>query len=285
MNPAAWAIRYPRVAAVALLSLTVWGGASLVMLPRQEEPLLTWRLANVVTRQPGAPIDRVEAEITDVLERYVEEVDEVEHIYSVSRPGLSLLQIELSDEVTVAGPVWQKVRHQLAQAAIELPPGVIGPDLDDEIMGTFTQLIAVTVDPPAGPDTNPDAAAYRRLKDHAQRLEDQLRYLPTTASTTLFGVQREVVRVEPDPFKLAAYHLSFPQIADAVRNRNARRPAGRLRVGDNELLIETSGELETEADLREMVLAVTPQGRTVRLGDVAEIRRTTVDPPEPLARV
>ena len=144
MKLSALSIRYPRILAVLLLTVIVWGGVAAVRLPRQEDPALTWRLANVVTRLPAASPERVESLITDVLERHVEEVDEVEHIYSVSRAGVSLLQIELSDDVTVADPVWQKVRHKLAQAKVELPPGVWGPDLDDEIMGTFAQLIAAT---------------------------------------------------------------------------------------------------------------------------------------------
>jgi len=275
VNLSALSIRYPRILIVALLTAIVWGGAALVLLPRQEEPVLTWRLANVITRLPGASVERMESLITDVLEQYVEEVDEVEHIYSVSRAGVSLLQIELSDEVTEAAPVWQKVRHKLAEAALELPPGVIGPDLDDEIMGTFAQLIAVSS----------DSATYRQLKDHAQRLEDRLRYLPMTASTSLFGLQHEVIQVELEPAKLAAYDLSFPKVADALRNRNTRRPSGRLRVGENELLVEASGEFETESHLREMVLMVTPDGRTVHLGDVGTVVRTFREPSEPLARV
>lgn len=275
MKLSALSIRWPRVLAVLVLTSVVWGSVALVILPRQEEPVLTWRLANVVTRLPGASPERVESLITDVLERSVEEVDEVEHIYSVSRAGVSLVQVELSDDVTVAEPVWQKVRHKLAQAAGELPREVIGPDLDDEIMGTFSQLIAVTG----------DRATYRELKDHAQRLERQLRYLPMAASTTLFGVQHEVVRVEMDPLKLAAYDLSIPQVAAVLRNRNVRQPSGRLRVGEKELLVETSGEFETDEQLQKMVLMVTPGGRTVHLGDVGRIVRTTRDPPEPLARV
>lgn len=274
MKLSALSIRYPRILAVLLLTVIVWGGVAAVRLPRQEDPALTWRLANVVTRLPAASPERVESLITDVLERHVEEVDEVEHIYSVSRAGVSLLQIELSDDVTVAGPVWQKVRHKLAQAKVELPPGVWGPDLDDEIMGTFAQLIAVTG----------RGATYRELKDHAERLEDRLRYLPRTASTALFGVQQEVVYVEPDPLKLAAYDLTFARIAAAVSNRNTRRPSGRLRVGRDELLVEASGEFDDDAQVREMVLMVTPEGRTLRLGDVARVHRTTRTPPEPLAR-
>jgi len=271
----ALSIRYPRVLAVLLLTAIAWGVVALVMLPRQEEPLLTWRLANVVTRLPGASVERVESLITDVLEQRVEEVDEVEHIYSVSRAGVSLVQIELSDDVIVAEPVWQKVRHKLAQAASELPQGVIGPDLDDEIMGTFSQLIAVSS----------DRATYQELKDHAQRLEDRLRYLPATASTTLFGVQREIVQVELDPIKLAAYDLSVGQVAEVLRKRNVRRPSGRLQVSEKELLIEASGEFQSEEQLREMVLMATPGGRTLHLGDVSKIVRTVQEPPEPLARL
>ena len=274
MNPLPLAIRNPSVLVVAVIAAVVWGIASLESLPRQEEPTLTWRLANVITRQPGATPDRVEALITDVLERHVEEVDEVEHIYSVSRSGVSLLQIELSDDVTVAAPVWQKVRHKLAEAAAELPADVIGPDLDDEIMGTFAQLIAVTGE-----------GSYRQLKDYAEGLEDRLRYLPSTASTTLFGVQPEVIRVEVDPLSLAAYDLSFDQMAHVLLQRNVKQPAGRLTVNQTDILLEASGEFESERELGEMVLLSTRDGRTLRLGDVATIVRTTLEPPAPLARI
>jgi multidrug efflux pump len=267
--------RYPSVVLAAVFIAIAWGTVALVRLPRQEEPALTWRLANVVTLLPGASPERVESLITDVLERNIEQVDDVEHIYSVSRAGVSLVQIELADAVTEAGPVWQKVRHKLSEAQVELPAGTIGPDLDDEIMGTFAVLVAITS----------PTRSYRELKDQAERLEDQLRFLSTTASTDLFGVQREVIEVEPQPARLAAYDLSFHHIATALHNRNTRQPSGRLRVEQSELLVEASGEFENESDLRDMVLLTTGDGQTVRLGDVATVRRTTVTPPEPLARI
>jgi multidrug efflux pump subunit AcrB len=261
--------------AALLATAVIWGGIALARLPRQEDPVLTWRLANVITRLPGAPIERVELLITDVLEARVQEVDEVKHLYSVSRAGLSLIQIELRDEVTVAEPVWQKVRQKLAQAAAELPTGVIGPELDDEIMGTFTELVAVT-----GP-----AASYRELKDHARRLERQLRYLPDTASTSLFGAQPEVIQVELDPARLPARQLSFAGVARALTERNTRRPSGRIQIGAEELLVETSGEFHGEDELRELVVLATAEGRSARLGDVSRIERTSRQPAEPLARL
>ena len=323
MNLSALTIRYPGLIIVALVTVIVWGGRALWMLPRQEEPILTWRLANIITRYPGASPERVESLITDVLEQFVEEVDQVEHIYSVSRAGVSLLQVELSDEVTDAPPVWQKVRHKLTEAAMELPPEIVGPELDDEIMGTFAQLIAVTGVPrgmrsetlariasegePPTTTTTPNTgtpslarrasvnrnrtssfsatATFRQLEDHAERLEDRLRYLPNTASTTLFGQQPEVIQVALLPAQLAVHSLSFEQVAEAIANRNTRLPSGRLRVRGEELVIETSGEFASEDELREMVLMVSDAGRTVNLDDVATVTRTTQDPPLPLARL
>jgi len=275
VNLSALSIRFPKLLAILLVTVVVWGGVALQRLPRQEEPTLTWRLANVVTRLPGATPDRMESLVTDVLERFVEEVDEVEHIYSVSRAGVSLLQIELRDEVRDAPPVWQRVRHKLSEAELQLPPGVIGPELDDEIMGTFAQLIAVTG----------DGASYRDLKDVAQQLEDRLRYLPRTASTSLFGVQPEVIEVELDPTLLAAYDLSFEQVARVIAGRNTQQPAGRLAADTLELLIEPTGEFTADRQVGEMVLVTAAAGRTLRLSDVARIERTTRTPAEPLARL
>jgi multidrug efflux pump subunit AcrB len=261
--------------AAAIVTIAVWGVVALWTLPRQEDPVIGWRLANVVTRLPGASPSRVETLITDIVEQTVREVDEVEHVYSVSRSGVSLVQVELGDEVTNVGPVWQKVRHKLLEAAGKLPPGTIGPELNDEVMGTFAVVAAIS-----GKDFS-----YRQLKDEAERLEDHLRYRPNTASTELIGVQQEVIQVELDQSKLAAYNLSFDQVAAAVNNRNTRQPSGRLEVDADELLIEASGEFENEAELAEMVLLVTPDGRTLRLRDVADIHRTTASPADPLARI
>ncbi|MEX0612187.1 MAG: efflux RND transporter permease subunit, partial [Pirellulales bacterium] len=275
MNLAALSVRYPRAVAAVLVTISVWGVIALATIPRQEDPIIGWRLANVVTRLPGASPSRVETLITDVLEQKIREVDEVEHVYSVSRSGVSLVQVELGDEVSNVAPVWQKVRHKLLEAAGLLPEGTIGPDLNDEVMGTFAVVAAVSG----------EGVSYRQLKDQAEALEDELRYLPRTASTELFGTQQEVVQVELDQAKLAAYDLSFEQVAAAVSNRNTRRPSGRLQVDADELLIEASGEFENEAELADMVLLVAPEGQTLRLRDVAEVRRTTASPADPLARI
>lgn len=91
MNLSAWSIRNPKILMLAVVILSLWGLAALWDLARQEDPVITWRLANVVTRLPGASPARVESLITDVIERHVRQVDEVEHIYSVSRAGVSLV--------------------------------------------------------------------------------------------------------------------------------------------------------------------------------------------------
>ncbi len=269
----------------AVVTIVVWGVIALATLPRQEDPVIAWRLANVVTRLPGASPSRVETLITDVIEQTVREVDEVEHVYSVSRSGVSLVQIELGDDVTDVAPVWQKVRHKLLEAAAKLPDGTIGPDLNDEVMGTFAVVAAIS-----GKDFT-----YRQLKDQAERLEDELRYLPRTASTELFGLQQEVIQVELDQSKLAAFKLSFDQVAATVKGRNTRRPSGRLEVDADELVIEASGEFENETELGDMVLLMTPPSPNpspnwggegvLRLRDVADIRRTTASPADPIARI
>ncbi|MCA9190023.1 MAG: efflux RND transporter permease subunit, partial [Planctomycetales bacterium] len=274
MRVGSLARRYSLVVTSAMIVAVVWGGVAAYQLPREEEPKLTWRLANVVTRLPGASPERMESLVTDVLEHAIEQVDDVEHIYSVSRPGLSLIQIELRDSVVDAPPVWRNVRQKLSESALQLPRGSIGPELDDEIMGTFAMLIAV-----AGDDIRP-----RQLEEIAEELEDQLRLLDDTTSTSLFGTQREVIQIEPKPALLVAYDLSFQKLADIVQRRNTRQPSGRLAVGQSELLIEVNGELETEQDLREMVLMVTEDGRTVRLGDVAQLQRTIGTPKDPVVR-
>jgi len=269
VSPSALAVRHPRFLAIAVLTSLVWGCVAFDQLPREEDPTLTWRLANVVTRLPGASPARIESQITDTLERVIEEVDEVEHIYSVSREGVSLLQIELRDDVTAAEPVWQKVRHKLSEARDDLPTGTVAPQLDDEIMGTYSQLIAVW---------NDDAADHANSRDVAQQLEDQIRYLSDTASTTLLGVQPQEVHVDVDPERLAARSMTFEQVAKAIRQRNTRLPSGRLDTGIHQLILETSGEFQSVKEIREMILLVTKSNQTLRLGDVADVRLTVVDP-------
>jgi multidrug efflux pump subunit AcrB len=275
VNIPALFVRHPRLVAAAVFTIAVWGVIALTTMARQEDPAIGWRLGNIVTQLPGESPSRVESLITDQIEHAVREVDEVSHVYSVSRSGVSLVQVQLGDDVSDVGPVWQKVRHKLLSVAGQLPPGTIGPELNDEIMGVYSVVAAIT-----GKDRS-----YRELKDQAEALEDALRFLPRTASTELFGMQQEMVEVELDQAKLAAYDLSFQNVAAAIAKRNTRQPAGRLHVHADELLIEASGEIESDSELAEMELLVTPDGQTLRLGDVGKIRRTTIQPAQPLARI
>ena len=180
--------------------------------------------------------------------------------------------------MTEASPVWQRVRQKLEQVRDSLPSGAGDPLLDDEIMGTFAQLIALVG----------EEASYHELEDQAERLEDRIRFLPATASTTLFGRQQETIQVEVDPAQLAAYDLTMEQIAAAIRSRNTRDPAGQMTIAADQFVIEASGEIASESELQQMVLSTAQSavagGRTLRLGEVARIVRTTPDPPQPIAR-
>lgn len=268
--------RQPRLLFLVLSLVVVAGLSALSVLPRAEDPSLKGRVARILTRLPGGTPERVEALVTEKIERELRDVAEIRLLRSESRREISLITIELDDRVSDPPRVWAEVREELKDAEQLLPPEASEPDFDALEIRAFT-LIAALVwegegEAPRGP--------LRRL---AETLRDRLRDVPGTEEVELAGAVPEEVSVELSPTTLSALGLGIDDVARAVAQRDAKVGAGRVE-GSDELQLEVA-ELGDLAQLAQVSLRAGVDGRLVRLGDVAEIQRGVREPADELAYI
>lgn len=272
--------RYSRLSVLAVLLLVAAGAAAFLTLGRQEDPSLTERYGAITTVFAGASAERVEALITDPLERALMELSEVEELNSVSRSGVSIIGLDIREDLTGAevDQAWNRIREQVNGVTPTFPAGTIAPDIDRFYTGAATLIVALQWDD----SSTPNMAILSRL---AQDLEDRLRNVPGTDETQLFGEIEEEIRVIVDPDALAPLGLTISDVARLVASSDAKAPAGELRGEDVNLGIEIAGEFDSLDRIRSVTIAETPDGGFVRLSDIADIEKGARTPERSLAVV
>ncbi len=264
---------------MTLVMILVAGLASLVNLPRIEDPRITTRNATVITPLPGASATRVEALVTRKLEEELRELSEIKTIESTSRADISVIGIELQDWV---GPgdnerIFSKVRDRLAAAEARLPATAGKPELDDKRGAVaYSLILSLSWDR----NDTPDLGMLNRL---AEDLGDRLRNLPGTEQVVLFGAPDEEIRVTVDPAELAALGMSAGDLAARLSAADVKAPAGKVRGVNRDLSIEVAGELDSVARVAQVPLTDDGQGGLLTLGDIARVRKAWQDPPEQIA--
>ncbi len=256
------------------IAVVVVAGVSAVLtLPRQEDPRITLRRGMILTRLPGASASRVEALVTEKLEDKLQEISEIKHIQSTSRAGISVINIELLDQVTEQqnDAIFADVRDKLAAA--NLPPEASEPDLDDQRgASAYTYVVGFVWNQP-GP------AKMNILNRMAEDLSDRWRQIPGTEYVRFYGEPTEEVTVTLDRDEVAQLGLTAGRVAALVKAADTKVPAGTLHSPGSNLLVEVEGELTTLARIQRIPLAESEDGTVVHLGDVAGVERGWREPP------
>jgi len=272
------ALENPRLIVLFAALVLVAGLAALSALPTSEDPRVMNRVATVLTPFPGATPERVEALVTEPLEDALRALPEVSVISSSSQAGVSVIRVELKDSVYDTAPVWSEARDKVGETQAELPAGALRSRLDDDRGYAYTRILALNWDGPGTPDVT-------TLGRYAEALAQRLRTVPGMDLVRRYGEPVEEVQVVLDPVAAASAGLSIGDVAGAIRARDAKVSAGQLRGGEREWLLEVSGELETLDALGATVVREQPDGRVLRLRDVARIERGARSPPDELALV
>lgn len=261
----------PRIMFLMICLIVVAGLSSLIVLPRMEDPLLTERVAALTVVFPGADAERVESQVTELLEDELLELDEIQEMRSISMPSAVRFTIELRDDITDPDPVWSKVRARIDDVAPRLPEAADEPVFEELPMKAFAILASLRWTSPS----DPNYAVLRRL---AEQLEDQIRGVPGTELVDLYGEPDEEVLVEIETSRLAAMNLTVQRVADQIRASDAKRTAGQLR-GEANLNVELAGELNSVDRIGQTPIQFSSDGRFVPLSDIATIDRRFTDPP------
>ena len=252
---------------LVIVASVLLGLFALLLLPREEEPQIQVPMIDVMVAMPGASAKEVEERVTAPMEKLLWEISGVEYVYSISRPGESLVivRFDVGSDVEEA---LVRLNHKLQSNFDRIPAGVTAPlirakSIDD------VPILALTLH-----SDHHDPVTLRRL---AAELEDAVKQVPKVAETTLIGGQHRVILAEIDPARLAARNLSLGGIVPVLQQANRQHRAGEVGSGNSRVLIESGAFLHSAEEAGEVVLGAYG-GRPVYLRDVAEIRDGADDP-------
>ncbi|MFT3807023.1 efflux RND transporter permease subunit [Arenimonas sp.] len=267
-NLSRWALQHKQFVLFLMLLVGLGGVYSYLHLGQMEDPSFTVKAMVVQVNWPGAGADETAQQVTDRLERKLQEVAEIDYTTSYSKPGVAQITIALREE-TPAGDVpevWYQIRKKLGDMKNELPQGVQGPFYNDEFGDTFGNLYAFTSD-------GFDYAELRRFVDQAR---DEFLRVGDVSKVQYIGVQDEKVFVETSSAKLSSLGIDPRVIEDALRNTNGVVPAGIVEAGEQRVALRITGEFDSVDAIAN--IGIQANGRSFRLGDVARVYRGFVDP-------
>ncbi|MCF1426556.1 MAG: efflux RND transporter permease subunit [Shewanella sp.] len=267
-----------RLASLIIALLLVAGLGAINTLPRMEDPHITNRFASVITNYPGASAERVEVLVTEVLEQELRRLEELKLIQSTSRPGISVIQLELKDEVLDTDPVWSRARDLVGDSQFLLPTPAQNSILNDQFGFANTVILALTWD-------GQGAVAADILNRYAKELQNRLRQLSGTDFALLDGEPQEEILVELDGVKINQLGLTPATVAGLLELADTKVSAGELMNQSFRALIEVSGELDSLTRIRQVPLKIDTQGQVIRLGDVARVTRQVRTPAESIALI
>ncbi len=269
LNLSRWALEHIPFIRYLMVVLLLGGIMSYEKLGQDEDPPFTFRAMVLRAYWPGASSVQMAQQVTDKLEKKLQETPFVDKIRSYSKPGETLIILELRESTPpkeVTG-VWYQVRKKIGDIQGTLPPGVQGPYFNDEFGDTFGSIFALSG----------DGFTPAEVKDYADFVRQQLLAVPSVAKVELYGVQDEKVFIEFSSRKFAQLGVPFETIVQQINAQNAVQGSGVLVTPSDNLQVRVTGQLRSAKDLENLPLRV--NGNSFRLGDIAKITRGYIDPP------
>ncbi|MFS1919625.1 efflux RND transporter permease subunit [Vibrio lentus] len=256
--------------------LMVSGISAFMTLPRAEDPVIINRYANITTSFPGASAERVETLVTEVIENKLRELSEVKLVSSTSRPGVSIVTLELNDVITEPEPVWSQARDKLSDIESILPAGSHSPDLDSDHTYAFTTITALTWSGAGEPDR-------LTLGRYAKELAKRLRTLSGTEFVDEYGMPQEEIQISLRTADAAALGRSSANIAESLEGADAKNSAGELVSAYSRFGLEIKSELDSIERIKQVPIATDSNGHIIRMEDIASVKRGEKTPQDQIA--
>ena len=269
-NLSRWALDHPALTRYLMVVLMLLGFAAYFQLGQDEDPPFTFRAMVIRTNWPGATAQQVAEQVTDKLERTLQEVPYADRIRSYSKPGESQIIFQVKDTIKGAdvSNAWYVVRKKIGDIRNTLPAGVQGPFFNDDFGDVYGVIYAL----------EGDGFNYAEVKSFADDLRQLLRRVPDVSKVELFGVQDEKLYIEISQKRLAQLGLDFNQVLAQLAQQNAVESAGAVQTPLDVVQVRVAGQFEAVEQLRAMPIRGS-SGNQFRLGDLADIKRGYVDPP------
>ena len=265
-----WSMHYRQIIILLVSCLVALGIYGLANINKNEFPDFTIRQGIVVAVYPGVTSQEMEEQVTKPLEKYIFTYKEVkkEKTISYSKDGLSIIQVELNDELTNKDEFWSKFKHGVQGFKNELPDGVLAIQVNDDFGDTSALLLAM----------ESNEKTYRELNDYMNSLIDSLRMIPSVGKMTVFGMQHDQISIYLNSDKLSHYGISYLTIAQQLRGKGFVTTAGRVKNDGYKSPIYVDHALNKIYDVENTVIYTDDAGNTVRLKDVATVKREYPQP-------
>ena len=254
-----------------ILVVFIGGIFSYGKLGRMEDPDFTIRQMVVSVAWPGATAQQMEEQVTDKLEKKLQDVPGLKELKSYSREGQAVIYVTLDDDVAKEDirPTWRDARNLCEDEKRSLPTGVYGPYYNDRFDDVFGSVYAVTG----------DGWSYEEMREQAEKTRRALLAVENVQKVELIGVQPEQIYVEAARERLAELGIPPDAILSAIRTQEEMTPAGMIETQTDNVYVRVSGAFDDLEAIRALPIAA--GGRTFRLGDVASVTRRYAEPAEP----
>jgi len=273
-NLSEWAINHRPFVWFLMILFVVAGILSYVRLGREEDPSFSIKTMLVETHWPGANIDDTVLQITDRIEKKLQETPWLYYLKSQTKPGVSTIYVNVLDNTPKSEipDIWYQVRKKVADIRGTLPQGVIGPYFNDEFGDVFGIIYAFTA----------DGFTHRQLRDYVENIRTEILTVKNAAKAQLLGAQDQKFYLEFDNRQLAGLGVTRDQIIQSLRDQNAVTPSGVVQTDKEKFAVRVSGSFNSTDDLKRINLFA--GGKFFRLADVATITEGYADPPQPMFR-
>ena len=271
-NLSEWAIEHRSLVWFLMIVAALAGFMAYGKLGREEDPTFTIKTMVIQQQWPGATVEETINQITDPIEKELQQIDSLDYTRSYTTPGQTTIFVNLKD--TTRDVPWQfyQVRKHVQDIQYQLPSGVRPPGFNDEFGDVFGNIYAFTA----------DGLNFRQLRDYVEQVRTGISTVPNLGKVQVIGAQNETIYLDFSARKLAALGLDINALVQTLQNQNAVQPSGVMQAGPERVSLRVSGAFASEESLRSINLRVSD--RFFRLSDVAEISRGYEDPPQAMFR-
>jgi multidrug efflux pump len=274
-NLSEWALNHRSFVAYLMIIAVIAGVVSYFRLGRSEDPAFIIKTMVVQAAWPGATIEDTLKQVTERLERRLQETPHLDFLRSYTKAGITTIFVNLKGSANAkeVADTWYQVRKNIGDIRHTLPAGIVGPGFNDDFGATFGIIYGFTS----------DGFTHRELRDYVEDIRSKLLLVRDVSEIELLGAQDERIFVEFSTKELAGLGIDRSALIAALQAQNVVRPAGTIQTGDESLSLQVSGAFRTEQDVANVNFIA--GGRTLRLSDIAQVRRGFSDPPQPMFRV
>ena len=274
-NLSDWALNHRSMVWFFMIMFTVAGISSYFAMGREEDPNFAIKTMVITASLPGATVAETATQVTDRIEKKLQDLDELDVTRSITYPGFAIVYVDLlaTTKATRLPELWQRVRNYMADIRPDFPQEFQGFTFNDRFGDVFGNAYALIS----------DGFTPREIRDFAEHIRSRIQLLPDAGQVDIYGTRDEAIHLEFSTARLAALGLDQQQVQASLSAQNAIVPSGVIDTGAERVVVRVGGQFSDTASLETINLRVGDQ--FVRLADIATVTPGYTDPPTQLFRV